>query len=258
MTSVPACYPSVLNRQASPRRQKSTSTDRAIDGEDEEGGNLPEEAIEYLRALDGAGKRKRKQLMRDILDGRVAGLQPPVHPENDPNLPEQAPQLERSVVNVNRTSKQTRGGKVFSFGALAVAGNREDLVGYAYAKGSDPPSAISKAVAKAGHNLYYIPLARARTIFHPVEAEFEQSKVRLLPAARGVGLHTGRTLASVCKLAGIKDVMGKVVGSRNAINTVKAAFKALDQIETPTESAHRLGSHIYELDSFGRPIQQIA
>jgi len=218
---------------------------------------MASEADEYLDALATAGKRKRKQLMRDILAGKVYGLQPRPHPEDDPATLEQPPKLSSTVVNVNRTSKQTRGGKVFSFGALVVSGNRSDLAGFGYGKGADAPSAISKASEKAAHNLYFLPLARDRTIFHPVQARFERTKVRLLPAPRGFGLRCGKTLSSICRLAGIHDIMGNVVGSRNAINTVKAAFRALDRVETPDEIAKRLHKPVYELDDAGRPLRRL-
>ena len=56
------------------------------------------------------------------------------------------------------------------------------------------------------------------------------------------------TIAHICRLAGIKDIRAKVIGSRNPVNTVKAAFIALASVCTPQEIAERLGKPIsYEL-----------
>lgn len=54
-------------------------------------------------------------------------------------------------------------------------------------------------------------------------------------------LQANENIAQICRLAGIKDLRAKVIGSRNSLNTVKAAFIALASIYTPQELAERVG-----------------
>ena len=51
----------------------------------------------------------------------------------------------------------------------------------------------------------------------------------------GTGLSCHRIVASICHLAGIKDVRAKIVGSTNSMNVVRAAMQGLtSQVETVT------------------------
>jgi len=212
--------------------------------------DLPQEARWYLEQLETAGKRRRKELMRDIMDGLVPGLEPP-ESEQPLNLP-------HGVINVNRTTKVTKGGKVFSFAAMVVVGNRDGVAGYGYGKGPEASSAIKKAANKGSKNLFYIPRADGRTLFHQLEGRYEATKVLLFPEHQGAGQRAGKTISTICDLAGIKDVGGKVIGSRNAINTVKAIFQALDEMRTPEEMARESGRPIVRFDSHSRPLSIVS
>ena len=48
-------------------------------------------------------------------------------------------------------------------------------------------------------------------------------------------------IAAVCRLAGIKDIRAKVLGSHNPNTTLRAVFQALDAVRSPDEVAAARG-----------------
>ena len=57
-------------------------------------------------------------------------------------------------------------------------------------------------------------------------------------------LQANDNIMHICRLAGIKDLRAKVIGSRNPINTVKATFIGLSSILSPQEIAKKVGKEI--------------
>jgi len=65
---------------------------------------------------------------------------------------------------------------------------------------------------------------------HEISAKFSSSYVMLMPN-KGRGLVAGSVLRDIVKLAGIKDITGKILsGSKNKLNNAKAVIKAFSQI----------------------------
>ncbi|MBM4013379.1 MAG: 30S ribosomal protein S5 [Planctomycetes bacterium] len=144
------------------------------------------------------------------------------------------PQFQEIVVKVNRCAKVMKGGRRFSFSALVVVGNRDGKVGFGFGKARAVPNAVEKGVKDAKKSLINVPRV-GTTIPHQVQAAFEASSVRLIPAAPGTGIVAGGTVRAVMELAGVKDVLTKSVGQTNAINLVKAAFKGLEALRSRTQ-----------------------
>lgn len=149
--------------------------------------------------------------------------------------------LPMRIIHVNRTCKVTKGGGNFRFAALVVVGNKKGGAGFGSGKGNEVPIAIEKAYAKAVKNLYHFDLYRAHTIFRRSDASYCKTKALLMPAPLGTGIVANETIACICELAGIKDLRAKIVGSHHPHNTVKAVFKALENIEHPEAVAKRRG-----------------
>ncbi len=139
--------------------------------------------------------------------------------------------MESTTVGIYRTSAVVKGGRRFSFGALVVVGDRGGQVGIGYGKAPGVPAAIEKAQKAARRSLVRVVL-QGETLPHPVQADFNASSVRLLPAAPGTGVIAGATVRAVLELAGVRDCLTKAYGSRNQKNLCKAALRALTILST--------------------------
>ena len=54
----------------------------------------------------------------------------------------------------------------------------------------------------------------------------------LLPAAPGTGIIAGGAPRLVLELAGVKNILSKMIGSSNKVNNVKAVFEALKAMKS--------------------------
>ena len=70
------------------------------------------------------------------------------------------------------------------------------------------------------------------TISHTVSAKFGSARVLLKPAKSGTGIIAGGAVRSICELAGIKNITGKIQGrSSNKINVSAATLAALRSLK---------------------------
>lgn len=150
------------------------------------------------------------------------------------------------LIDVNRTCKVTKGGQVVKYTALMACGNFHGVVGYAKAKAPAVPIALQKVHEKCFENLHYIERHEEHTIAHAIQTTYKKTKVYLWPAKTTTGMKAGRTVENILELAGFKNVKSKVIGSRNAHNTVKAVFKALNAVETPKDIQEKFGRTVVE------------
>lgn len=142
---------------------------------------------------------------------------------------DQVKEFDETVVQINRISKKTKGGNQMRFSALVVVGDKKGRVGAALSKAPDVRSAIQKAMKKAKRELIRVPLA-GTTIPFSVREKFSAAKILLKPAPSGSGIIAGGPMRVVLEAAGIRDAVGKILGTRNKISNVYATISALRTI----------------------------
>lgn len=155
---------------------------------------------------------------------------------------ERAPQeFDEKVIRISRVSKKTKGGNNVSFTALVVVGDRKGRVGVALGKAKDVMNAIKKGVRKGKKNLVTIPLVDKRTIPHVATIKYGAARLILKPAPAGTGVIAGGPVRAVLELAGIRDVVAKILGTNNKMSNVVATFDALRTMKTTMSVKESLG-----------------
>ena len=154
------------------------------------------------------------------------------------NAPES--DIKEKLVSLNRVTKVNKGGRTFSFSAIAVVGDGKGKVGHGLGKARDVAESISKAVDDAKKNMITVPLLHG-TIPHEQKGKYGAGKVLIKPAADGTGVIAGGAMRAVLEIAGIHNVLAKSQGSSNPHNVVKATFDALLKMRDPLTVATQRG-----------------
>ena len=144
--------------------------------------------------------------------------------------------LDEHTVFINRCAKTVKGGRRMSFSAVIVVGDKEGKVGVGFGKANEVSDAIRKGGEAARKDMRKITL-RGKTIPHDVEGTCDGGRVILKPAPDGKGLIVGGGMRPVLEAAGIRDAVGKSLGSKNRLKVVKATLNALAKLRSAEELA---------------------
>lgn len=143
-------------------------------------------------------------------------------------------QSAEKVVSINRCTKVLKGGRKFSFSALAVAGNGNGTVGIGFAKANEVSDAVKKAGEAARKNVFSFEL-KGTTIPHEISGKWDGARVLLKPAPTGTGIIAGANVRAILEAGGIKDIVTKSLGSNNPMNVVWATLEALTELTNETD-----------------------
>lgn len=147
----------------------------------------------------------------------------------DTRSPEER-EFEQRVVDLRRVTRVVAGGKRMRFRATVLVGNGKGRIGFALGKGADVAAATGKAFRRARKELMTVPL-RNETIPYEVRAKFGAAYVLMKPAPKGTGIKAGGPMRIVFELAGVPNVVGKILGTtKNKVNIIRATLKAIEQL----------------------------
>ena len=154
--------------------------------------------------------------------------------------------LEEKIIRINRVSKTVKGGRRISFSVLAAVGDKEGSVGIGLGKANGVPDAIKKAIAVAKKNMIKSSF-KGHTIPHTIVGEYGATRVLLKPASAGTGVIAGSSARDLLELAGVHNILTKVMGSKNRLNVARATIDGLQRLRTPEQIAALRGKTVEEI-----------
>jgi small subunit ribosomal protein S5 len=155
-------------------------------------------------------------------------------------------QLVNKVVHISRVAKVVKGGRRFSFSALAVVGDGNGKVGAGLGKANEVPEAIRKAMEKAKREMKEFPLME-QSIPHEVIGCFGAGRVLLKPASKGTGIIAGGAVRAVMEAVGVQNILTKCLGSNNPHNVIRATIQGLRNLHSPEMIAQKRGKTVAEI-----------
>jgi len=153
---------------------------------------------------------------------------------SNPNYNQAPKEFDETVVQINRISKKTKGGNQIRFSALMVVGDKKGKVGVGLAKAHDVRNAIRKSIEAAKRKMIVVPI-KGTTLPYSVREKFSAAEVLLKPAPPGSGIIAGGPMRVVLEAAGVRDAVGKILGTKNKVSNVYATLKALETISNLVE-----------------------
>ena len=144
------------------------------------------------------------------------------------------------MVYTRRIAKVVKGGRRLRFNALVVVGDGQGTVGAGLGQGAGDPRRRSQGNAVARREMVTIPL-RGGTIPQQITVKKGATIVLIKPAREGTGVIAAGAMRAILELGGVKDVVGKSLGSRNPINIVYATIEALRQLKDPATGLAKRG-----------------
>ena len=139
-------------------------------------------------------------------------------------------EFDQKIVDIRRVAKVGSGSKRLRMSVLVVIGDKKGRVGVGLGRGADVREATNKAYKKAKKSIVFVNL-KDDTIPHEITHKYKAAKVFLKPAAPGTGVIAGSSVRAVLELAGVKDILSKVMGTNNKVTNVYCTIEALQNLK---------------------------
>ncbi|MBP9718139.1 30S ribosomal protein S5 [Candidatus Gracilibacteria bacterium] len=146
-------------------------------------------------------------------------------------------EFEEEVLQIDRVTRVVKGGRRMRFRATVVVGNRKGKVGIGIGKSNEVVGAIQKAIRQAKKDMVIVPLKNG-TIPHEVKIKFKSARILMMPATSGTGIIAGGAVRKIAELAGIQNLLSKMIGSSNRVTNAKATMLALEKLKDYATSKH--------------------
>jgi|SRR5690606_29594065 len=143
--------------------------------------------------------------------------------------PQEKDPFDHKIIDIRRVTKMYKGGRRMKISVFVAVGDKKGRVGLGLGKGEDVKSAQDKAIAKAKKNLVHVQI-KGNTIPHEILSKYKAARILLKPAAPGTGIVAGSSVRQIIEVAGINDILGKILGSNNKITNSYATVKALSSL----------------------------
>lgn len=145
-------------------------------------------------------------------------------------------EFDQVTIEVRRVARVMAGGRRFSFSVTVVIGDRKGRVGVGLGKGSDTALAVEKATRDARRHLITVRRTKSGSIAHTVITKYTSSVVTIIPS-EGRGVVAGSAMRTVLEIAGVTDVVAKILSrSKNKLTISRATVQALATLESATEN----------------------
>ncbi len=134
--------------------------------------------------------------------------------------------IDKKIISIRRVTRVYKGGKRMRLSVAVAVGDRKGKVGIGMGKGPDVKSAEEKAVKQARKNMVEVTI-KGSTIPHQIFHKKGAARIVLRPASPGTGIIAGGAVRAVVELAGVRDVLSKIIGTSNKITNAQATLEAL-------------------------------
>lgn len=146
--------------------------------------------------------------------------------------PRERSEFDSVTIDVRRVARVMAGGRRFNFSVAIVIGDKKGRVGVGLGKGADTALAIDKATRDAKKHMITIARTDSGSIPHDVAAKYASSVVSIMPSP-GRGLVAGSAMRTVLELAGVNDVITKILSrTKNKLTIARATVEALKQLQS--------------------------
>lgn len=151
-------------------------------------------------------------------------------PRGRGRAPRERGEFDQVTIDARRVARVMAGGRRFNFSLVVVIGDKKGRVGVGLGKGADTALAIDKAVRDAKRKLITVPRTASGSIPHEVSAKYASSTIEIKPS-KGRGLVAGSAMRTVLDLAGVTDVVTKILTrSKNKLTIARATVEALKKL----------------------------